>query len=83
MHSRRTLPTQRSAMAFARGERAGVLITVAPSEVNTVSNAMVNLVSRSLMRNLRCPARSPRFMSRFRACWAAHGPVGFVAAPRV
>jgi hypothetical protein len=30
------------AMAFARGERAGVLITVVPSEVNTVSNAMVS-----------------------------------------
>jgi hypothetical protein len=81
MHSRRTLPTQRSARAFARGERTGVLITLAPSEVNTLSNAMVNLVSRSRMRNLRCSARPPRSMSRFRACWATHGPVGFVVAP--
>lgn len=63
MHSRRTLPTQRSAIAFARGERTGVLITRAPGETNTPSNAAVDFGSRSLMRNLTCPARSPRSMT--------------------
>jgi len=36
VHSRRTLPTQRSATAFALGARGGFLITSMPSAVNTV-----------------------------------------------
>jgi hypothetical protein len=46
VHSRRTLPIQRSAIAFARGERTGVLMTLAPSEVNIWSKTHVNLASQ-------------------------------------
>jgi hypothetical protein len=46
---------QRSANAFARGARGGVLITSMPSAVNTVSKMFVNFVSRSRSRN-RSPA---------------------------
>ena len=44
MHSRRTVPTQRSANAFARGACGGVRMTWVPAAVNTVSNAAVNFV---------------------------------------
>jgi hypothetical protein len=49
--SRRMLPTKRSAIALARGARAGVLIMRKSMAVKTASNAAVNLASRSRMRN--------------------------------
>jgi hypothetical protein len=52
VHSRRTVPTQRSAIAFARGACGGVRITSAPAAVNTASNAAVNLLSRSRSRKV-------------------------------
>ena len=39
---------------------------------NTSSNAAVNLQSRSQIRNLNQVARSPRSISRLRACGAVH-----------
>ena len=50
-HSRRTVPTNRSAYAFARGAWIGVLTIRMPVEVNTASNAIVNLASRSRIKN--------------------------------
>jgi Alpha/beta hydrolase family len=50
-HSRRTLPTQRSACARAFGPRTGALITRIPSERKTWSKSRVNLPSRSRTRN--------------------------------
>jgi hypothetical protein len=47
----RTVRTNRSANALALGARTGVLITRAPSEMNTSSKARVYLESRSLIRN--------------------------------
>jgi hypothetical protein len=38
--------------------------------VKTSSNAVVNLVSRSRMRNRNELIRSARFVIRLRACWA-------------
>ena len=61
MHSRRTVPTNRSANAFARGDRTGVLMTLIPSVRSTSSKLFVNLASLSRMRNLAArerPARS-------------------------
>jgi len=49
-------PTQRSATAFALGARTGVQITSAPVERHTSSNTLVNLVSRSRIRNLHATA---------------------------
>jgi hypothetical protein len=57
----------RSAKEFARGDRTSVLMIRAPWPTNTSSNAAVNLLSRSRIRNLNCPARSPSSMSRLRA----------------
>src|SRR5919204_5156928 len=52
-HSRRTLPTQRSACAFARGAAIGARITLIPSERKTSSKTAVNLLSRSRIRTRR------------------------------
>lgn len=74
-------PIHRSAIAFARGARTGVLITRTPSEANTSSKTLVYFASGSRMRNLRCPAPSPKSMSRFLACWPTPAPVGLVVTP--
>ena len=39
MHSRRTLPAQRPAIAFARGERTGVLMTRAGRGEHLIEDA--------------------------------------------
>jgi hypothetical protein len=75
-HSRRNVPTNRSAKEFACGDRTGVLITRVPFPAKTPSNAVVNLPSRSRIRNLHLLARSPRSMRRLRACWTVQAPVG-------
>jgi hypothetical protein len=49
--SRRTVPTKRSAIAFARGARTGVLMTLMSMAVKTASRPAVNLRSRSRIRN--------------------------------
>ncbi len=67
-HSRRGVPADRSAKEFARADRTGVLITRVPFPAKTSSNAAVNLLCRSWIRNLKQLARSPRSTSRFRAC---------------
>jgi transposase-like protein len=48
--SRRTVPTHRSATAFARGARTGVRTTRMPLARNTASKEAANLASRSWMR---------------------------------
>jgi hypothetical protein len=55
----------------------------APLPASTSSNAAVNLRSRSRIRNLSQPARSPRSMSGLRACWAVHSPGGCAVTPRI
>jgi hypothetical protein len=50
-HSRRTLPTQRSACAFARGAAIGARMTLIPSERKISSKPAVNLLSRSRISN--------------------------------
>src|SRR6266542_2792828 len=48
--------------------------TLIPSAAKTASNAAVNLLSRSRIRNRSWPTRSSRSMSRLRACWVTHSP---------
>jgi hypothetical protein len=48
--SRRTVPTQRSATAFL-GARTGVQMISAPVERHTSPTTLVNLLSRSRIRN--------------------------------
>jgi hypothetical protein len=50
--SRRTVPIQRSAIAFARDARTGVRRTRMASLANTASKTPVNLLSRSRIKNL-------------------------------
>jgi hypothetical protein len=54
-----------------------------PSARNTSSNSAVNLLSRSRIRNLNEPARSPSSIIKFLACWAAQPAVGFAVTPRM
>jgi len=42
-----------------------------------------DLVSRSRMRKRKEPVRSPRSMSRLRACCAVHEPTGQAVTPRI
>ncbi len=51
-HSRRSVPTNRSAYELARGDWTGVLITRVPLPEKMSSNAAVNLLSRSRIKNL-------------------------------
>ena len=46
-------------------------------------NAAVNLASRPRIRNFSPSAWSPRFISRSRACWVTHSPVGWAVIPAV
>src|ERR1700733_7536096 len=46
------------------------------------SNASLNLLSRSRIRNLNRAARPPRSIRRLRACWAVHTPVRCAVTPR-
>ena len=75
-HSRRSVPTYRSAKEFARGDRTGILMIRVPLPVNTASNIAVNLLSRERIRNSNRAARSPRSMNRLRACRTVHAPGG-------
>ena len=63
------LPTNRSAIAFARGARTGVFSISSPAAANTASNMAVHFASRSRTRNLKCWPASSRSIARLRACW--------------
>ena len=63
-HSRRSVPMNRSAIAFARGARTGVRMIRMSAPVKTASKAAVNLLSRSRIRNRN---RSPRSLRSMRA----------------
>jgi hypothetical protein len=82
-HSRRMVPTRRSAMAFARGARTGVLMTLMPSAAKTTSKDLANLVSRSRMRNLTAASWSASSMEMFRACWVTQSVAGSAVTPAI
>ena len=71
----------RSPIAFARGAWGGVRMIRMSAPAKTASNAVVNLLSRSRIRNRNRSARSPRSMSRLRACWVIQAPVGWAVIP--
>jgi hypothetical protein len=50
-------------IAFIRGACGAVSTTRMPSVLNTSSNNAVNLLSRSLIKNRKSPARSPGAVS--------------------
>jgi hypothetical protein len=61
---------------FARGDRTGAVMVRMPLPANTSPDAGVSLRSRSRIKNPKWPARSPRSMSRLRACWGGPGSGG-------
>src|SRR5436190_5526984 len=74
--SRRIDPTKRSAIAFARGARTGVLMILTSVAVNTASKVVVNLASRSRMRNRKRRSASSRSMRRLRGLLGGPFPGG-------
>src|ERR1019366_7855326 len=75
-HSVRAVRTNRSANAFARGARTGVLMTRAPIDLITSSKGATNFESRSRIRNLKTRPSSSSLAARFLACWVTHVPIG-------
>src|SRR6266511_5753427 len=67
--------------SFEGGARTGVRIVRMLSERHTSSNAAVNLLSRSWIKNRIGAVRSTNVSMMFRACWVAHSPVGFAVIP--
>ena len=57
------------------GRRAGIRMIRMSAPTKTASNAAVNLLSRSRIRNRNRSAPSPRSMNRLRACWVTQSPV--------
>ncbi len=84
--SRRRVPTSLSQTAFARGACGGQRMIRTPSAANTASNAAVNLVSRSRIRNRRSTALAPRHKARLmispRHTCAFPGSCRIAGAPR-
>ena len=60
----------------------GIFTTSIPAPDSTASNASVNCPARSRIRNRNRSARSPRSISRFRACCTVHAPSGCAVTPR-
>src|SRR6266540_2658135 len=73
-HSEPTVRTNRSAIAFAFGDRTGVFTIRMPSLRKNSSKAPLYLLSRSRMRK-RTPL-SLKSRPRLRACCVTHSPVG-------
>jgi hypothetical protein len=55
-------------------DRVRMIRMSAPTK--TASNAGVNFLSRSRIKNRNRSARSSRSMNRLRACWVTQAPVG-------
>ena len=69
----RAVRTNRSAQAFARGLRGGILITSMPAPARTAPDNARNCPARSHTRNRKSAARSPRSIRRVRICGPVHG----------
>ena len=54
-----------------------------PAPARAAPNAAVKSGPRSRIMNLARCACSPRSISRFRACWVVHSPVGWSVTPRM
>ena len=82
-HSRRMVPTKRSAMPFARGARTGVLTILTSSAAKTASKEAVNFMSRSRIRNLAAAAYSPSSIEMLRAVWVTQSVTGLAVTPAI
>ncbi len=76
-----TVPTERSANAFAFGARNRVRMISTPSLSKTSSKARLNLVSRSWIRKRIGLGRSESDQANWRACCAGQRPSGLAVQP--
>jgi hypothetical protein len=60
-----------------------IFTTAIPASANTASNEAANCPARSRMWNRNRATRSPRSMTRLRACWVVQGPSGWPVTPRM
>jgi hypothetical protein len=67
-HAVLAVSTNRSAKQFALGQRGGIFTTSMPTSARTASNDTVNWPALSRTRNRNWSTRSPRSITRFRAC---------------
>ncbi len=81
-HSVRAVLTNRSAKAFARGERTGVLIAPIPTKASTASKLAMNFVSQSRIRIRHCRPASSRSVVKVRATWVTQASLGLAVMPR-
>jgi len=65
-----------SVIASARGARTGVRMMAMSAPAKTASKAALNLLSRSRITNRNWAVRSPRSISKLRACWVTQAPMG-------
>jgi hypothetical protein len=79
-HSRRALPIQRSAIAFARGACTGVLMIRTPMAVNTASKGS-ELGIAVTDHELEGGGLIAEIHQQIAACWATHAPVGWAVMP--
>jgi len=78
----RSAPCARSAQAVAPGERGQIFNTSTPAAANTASNPVLNVVSRSRIRNRnRRSVRPSRPIARLRARPVTHPPPGCAVIP--
>src|ERR1019366_3429435 len=77
----RAVRTNRSANAFARGARTGVLMTWAPTDFSISSKGPTNFVSRSRIKKLTMRPSSSSKTVRLRACSVTQFPIGCSVTP--
>ena len=68
---------------FMRGVRTLQSTVRIPASARTASNAAVKFEPRSRIMNFIRSACPPRSISKLRACWAVHSPVGCRVTPRM
>jgi hypothetical protein len=78
-HSRRSVPTNRSANAIASGARIGVRTILRLSERNTSSEPATYLQSR--LRMSKRKGRPSHRATRLRACWVPQEASGMEVTP--
>ena len=79
--SRRRVPIQRSANAFATGVRTGVLRIFIRSVLKISSKASMNWLARSRTSAWASASWWPYWSSRFRAAWVPQTPLGWSVTP--
>ena len=76
-------PTKRSAIAFARGARTGVLTIRTSMAVKTASMAVVNFGVAVADEEPEASSGVVEIHDQLRACWVSQAPLGWAVTPRM